>query len=196
MTLEGGGACNVAHNLKAVGCKVYVAGVAACDEAGNWLRKNFVERGINADCIISEINRPTTLKTRCATKGQQLLRVDTENAEEIQTESQEVILGFIKKHAEEIDGVIMSDYRKGVFNSADFVKRIINLCHNSNIIVATDSKSRNIAAFENIDIVKPNNIELENAVDIKITDEDSLNRAGELYLEKSKAKVPSRCGIY
>lgn len=187
--LEGGGACNVAHNLKTLGCNVCVAGVAADDEAGRWIRQYLEDMGIVTDCIIAEADRPTTLKTRYATKGQQLLRVDKEKTNEILGETEELILQYIKKHATTIDGVVMSDYRKGVLNSENFIKRIINLCSENEILTAIDSKSRNIYAFENANIVKPNNIELENAVGIKIADEDSLNSAGEEYLKRSGAKI-------
>lgn len=187
--LEGGGACNVAHNLRALGCSVLIAGVVADDEAGRWLKEYLSSEGIDITCVIQELGRPTTLKTRYATKGQQLLRVDNENTDVIINKTQKKILDFIKSNAKKIDAIIMSDYKKGVLNSGHFIKNIIEICSKEKIFTAIDSKSRNISAFENIDIVKPNNIELENAVNIKIIDDETLDKAGKLYLEKSKAKT-------
>ena len=52
-----------------------------------------------------------------------------------------------------------------------------------------DSKSRNIEAFKGADFVKPNNLELTEAVGFPIKDEESLNKAGEDYLVRSGAKA-------
>ena len=187
--LEVGGACNVAHNLKSLGCNVLIAGVAADDEAGTWLKNHLAGANIDTKCVIAEEGRPTTLKVRYATKGQQLLRVDYEKTDEILDETKHKILDFIAMYSDRIDGVIMSDYRKGVLNSERFIKEVVDLCRRYRIMTSIDSKSRDISAFENIDIVKPNNIELENAVNVKINDDDSLNKAGELYLARSKARI-------
>lgn len=42
--LEAGGASNVACNLRQMGCNVLIAGVAANDEAGMWLRKHLASK--------------------------------------------------------------------------------------------------------------------------------------------------------
>ena len=93
----------------------------------------------------------------------------------------------MKESLSDCDAVILSDYKKGIFNSADFVREIIALCNERGAIVGIDSKSHDIQAFKNADFVKPNNLELEEAVGIKIEDEKSLNDAGRVYLEKSQA---------
>ena len=187
-SLEAGGASNVANNMKSLGSDVYVAGTAADDEAGKWLRSHLAENGMHTDGIIAEKNRPTIVKTRYATKGQQLLRVDNEVTGCILEETQIQIIDFIRAHAQELDAIVLSDYKKGVLESRNFVAEVIRICNESNILVSIDSKSRNIEVFRNADFVKPNNLELEEAVGIKITDEDSLNEAGKVYLYKSGAK--------
>lgn len=186
-TLEAGGASNVANNISALGSKVYMVGIAANDNPGLWLRKHMQEAGINIEGIIEE-KRPTSVKTRFATKGQQLLRMDNEVVGCISVQAQKEILKFIENKAQELDAVVLSDYKKGVLDSIKFVSEVINLCNNNHILVSIDSKSRNIEAFQNADFVKPNNLELEEAVGIKIVDENSLNEAGKVYLNKSKAK--------
>lgn len=187
--LEAGGACNVAHNLKALGANVAVVGVAAKDEAGMWLRNHFEIMGIDISGVFEEEGRPTTIKTRYAVKGQQLLRVDTETTESISERMQRIILEFITQVIAKFDAVVISDYMKGMFREPSFVKSIISTCNNNNVLVAIDSKSREISAFSNADFVKPNNLELEAAVGITITDDDTLDAAGEKYLSESEAKA-------
>lgn len=183
-----GGASNVALNMYAMGGHIAMAGVAATDESGVWLRSFLNSMKIATDGIVSEDNRMTTLKTRFATKGQQLLRVDQEDSSGIKEETRRKLLYYVASHIQEWDAVVLSDYCKGVFTDADFVRTLIRICNENDVVVTIDSKSRNIEAFENADFVKPNNLELENAVDIKITDSDSLDRAGKKYLAISKAK--------
>lgn len=186
--LEAGGASNVANNIRSLGSEVYVIGTAAEDEAGNWLRARLAENGMHTDGIFAEEDRPTSVKTRFATKGQQLLRMDNEKIGCISDATQKKILSYLSEHSNEIDAVVLSDYKKGVLEDGNFVAEIIRICNEHQILISIDSKSRNIKAFKNADFVKPNNLELEEAVGIKITDEDSLNKAGNIYLEKSQAK--------
>ena len=188
-TCKAGGAANVALNLRELGANVMVAGVAARDNSGTWLRNFFLEKGLDGSYIVEEEGRLTTVKTRFATKGQQLFRMDQENSDQIKEETQEVLLSLISSRIDKINGIVLSDYKKGVLNNPDFVKKIIKLANHNGILVAIDSKSRNIQAFANADFVKPNNLELEEAVGVKIVDDTSLEKAGRIYLEKSAAKA-------
>lgn len=183
-----GGAANVALNINALGGSVVMAGVAANDENGKWLRGFLKDNGIDASGITEEKDKRTTVKTRFATKGQQLLRMDWEDNRDIAMETQRRLFECISMRVKELDGVVISDYCKGVFANADFVRDIIRLCGDNGVTIAIDSKSRGIEAFANADFVKPNNLELENAVGIKITDDISLDEAGAKYLQMSGAK--------
>ncbi len=183
-----GGASNVALNMHAMGGKLSMAGVAGLDDSGIWLREFLSAAAIDTEGIVAEDNRMTTVKTRFATKVQQLLRVDREDSRPIKERTQAQILDHITRHISKWDAVVLSDYCKGVFENPDFVRRIIRICNDNHVIVTIDSKSRHIDAFENADFVKPNNLELENAVNIEISDLESLDRAGKVYLERSRAK--------
>lgn len=186
-TLEAGGASNVAHNVKMLGADTYICGVAAMDNAGIWLRKYLKDKEINVDGIFQDA-RPTSKKTRYATKGQQLLRVDTEVKDCISTSMQKDILTYIKSHISSMDAIILSDYRKGIFNEVRFIKKIIQMCNETHTLVIIDSKSKEIEAFKGADLVKPNNLELEQAAGITITDEITFKAAGKKYLSNSGAK--------
>lgn len=185
---KAGGASNVAENMKALGSEVLITGVANEDSAGYWLRNHFSELGIKIDGIIKEEGRPTTVKTRFSALGQQLLRVDNEVTECIKTYTQNVIIEYLNSNIKKIDAMVLSDYRKGVLEDTDFLSRIIQIGNQNNILIGIDSKSKKIEAFKNVNFVKPNNLELEEAVGIKIVDEQSLNEAGKKYLQRSKAK--------
>lgn len=189
MSRIAGGASNVAHNIATLGSNVYIVGVVGRDDAGKWLKEHLEICGINTKGLLEEDERPTTVKRRFATKSQQLLRVDIEKSNSIAIDTENEVLEFLYGKIHKIDAVVLSDYRKGMLASPEFVRKIIHICNQYNVIISIDSKSSNIEAFENATFVKPNNLELEQAVNIKINDEDTLNEAGMCYLTRSKAKA-------
>ena len=184
-----GGASNVAMNLQNMGASVAVAGTAAEDSKGVWLRNYLDSCGINCGGIVLEPGRPTTVKTRFASMGQQLLRVDKEDSNCILEETQNALLSWLDATLPQCDALVISDYKKGVLNSPGFVRNVVALCGKHKTLCSIDSKSNNIEAFAGMDFVKPNNLELEAAVGLKIKNEADLERAGWTYLEKSGAKA-------
>lgn len=184
-----GGASNVAHNIVSLGSTVYMVGVVGNDAAGEWIKGHLEQRGINAEGLVIEEERPTTVKRRFATKSQQLLRVDIEKSNPVTADTENEIIATLEGLIQNLDAVVLSDYRKGVLSSPEFVRRIIRICNDNNVIITIDSKSSNIEAFENATFVKPNNLELEQAVNIKIEDDATLNEAGMCYLTRSGAKA-------
>lgn len=185
--MEAGGASNVAHNLKSLGAKVKVIGVLGNDSEGKWLQDHFKKIGIDISDVLILADRCTTTKTRYATKGQQLLRVDNENTQSISNDRKIDIINRLNCNISTLNAVVLSDYQKGMLVDDDLVRDIIKLCNENNVVILIDSKSEKIEAFENADFVKPNNVELENAVGIKIVDDSTLDEAGEIYLNRSKA---------
>ena len=113
--------------------------------------------------------------------------MDIEKNMDLLHETKTFMKSYIEKKIQMVDGIILSDYRKGVLEDSSFVERIIRLAKLRDIPVAVDSKSRNISVFKDADFVKPNNLELENAVGIHISDEETLDIAGERYLKESEA---------
>lgn len=188
MSRTAGGASNVAKNVCTLGARVQVIGVAAEDEAGCWLREDLAQMGIHTEGIFSD-QRPTIVKTRYATKGQQLLRVDHEVCRDISEQVKTRILDMLREMIGSTDAVILSDYCKGLFADDAFVRELIAICQVHQIFVLIDSKRKELGCFEHADIVKPNNLELEAATGVQIVDDASLNSAGSIYLEKSGAKL-------
>lgn len=184
-----GGAGNVAKNVCALGAEVYVAGIIGNDAKGTWLKNQFAEYGINTDGLFSEYGKPTTVKTRFAVKGHQLLRVDRENKGKISSETEDLIASYLEQILPQCDLLIMSDYQKGVLLNPDFVLRIADMARSNNVLCSIDSKTRNVSAFKNLDFVKHNNFELEGIIGFKIESESSLDEAGKEYLKRSEAKA-------
>ncbi len=71
-----GGAGNVAANLRALGCEVYLLGVVGADGAARSVRELLMELGISDSWLLEDGARPTTEKTRLIAHQQQVLRLD------------------------------------------------------------------------------------------------------------------------
>jgi len=186
-TMEAGGASNVANNLSSLGAKVSIVGVAADDMAGRWIRAHLRENGVDIEGIVDD-GKSTILKTRYASRGQQLLRVDQETDACVSENFRDGVMSYLEEKVDEVDAIVLSDYKKGVLQDMKFVSEVIHFCTGHHILIGVDSKNRSISAFRDADFVKPNNLELAEAVGIRITDDESLDRAGKIYLERSGAR--------
>src|SRR5205823_2142735 len=114
-----GGASSVATMLRALGAKVAVAGVVGPDADASRLRQTLTDLGIDQEGVITDADRPTTVKERYIGRAQhrhpqQMIRVDYEVRRPvpapIETELCQVIAHLLRK----TDIVLISDYDKGV----------------------------------------------------------------------------------
>ena len=109
-----GGAANVANNLIALGAEATICGVVGDDEDGEVLRWAFGENGLDSSALVAAAGRPTTRKTRIIGNAQQVVRIDTETDEPVEDAAGEALAAAIRERIGEVDGVILSDYGKGV----------------------------------------------------------------------------------
>src|SRR2546422_443575 len=73
-----GGAANVAANIAALGGGAIVAGVVGDDEAANHLELAIANAGVCHEDLISDRERPTTVKLRIVAHERQIVRLDRE----------------------------------------------------------------------------------------------------------------------
>lgn len=149
-----GGAGNAAVNLASLGTKVYLAGIRGLDVDGDILSYHLKKYKINVDCLLNT-KTPTTVKTRIVCEGQQIVRYDTEKINLILTDTAVKIRNFIKKRIRHIDGVLISDYNKGM-NKEELMHDIIKLCKKYKKPVVVDSKSKDFLMFRWATLFTPN----------------------------------------
>lgn len=183
-----GGAANVANNLVALGCEVYLVGAVGQDEKGDRLFRITQERGIRSEGIFRFVHRPTTSKIRIIAHNQQVLRIDKEDNRPITEETEQKIINFINQHVPDMDGVICSDYRKGIL-SEKVIKAVMHRAANSKVQVVVDPKQSDFSIYKGATVITPNQKEVEEAAPIKIHDEHDLERAAEYLLGLTKAKA-------
>ncbi|MCW5938409.1 MAG: bifunctional hydroxymethylpyrimidine kinase/phosphomethylpyrimidine kinase [Fimbriimonadaceae bacterium] len=121
-----GGAANVAANLLALGLGVSLVGVRGDDEAGAALMDGLRAAHLEADGVIVDPDRPTTVKTRVVAQSQQVVRFDREVREPIGASVAERIGESLVERSGRSSAVLVSDYAKGAL-TPDVVGRAIAL---------------------------------------------------------------------
>lgn len=154
-----GGAGNVALNVAGLGCRTVLLGVRGDDAAGQRLSAILSERKIRDDLIVNA-GMATTTKTRVIGQGQQLLRLDEEDALEASENIRARMLSLLDKALTIADGVILSDYDKGVL-SGSLCADILGRCQSKGIPVFVDPKGKGWDRYQGATCVTPNISEVE-----------------------------------
>jgi len=152
-----GGAANVALNLNSLGAEVVLIGLIGPDDAGESLASALQKDGIDPAYLITSPSRRTTRKARVMSQGQQLLRVDTEDAQPPNDNERERLFAQVKGclTAENVDVVLFQDYDKGVLDE-QLIKAVTALAKRAGIPTVVDPKARNLWHYEGVTLFKPN----------------------------------------
>ena len=191
-TVVPGGAGNVIHNMATLGGQTYAVGVLGDDLAGRQLIRILGEKNVNTDGFIVDESRPTITKTRImaggdATVRQQVVRVDKENKEVLNSAVEQALHNYILSCIIEMDGVVISDYGSNTV-TLSIMRQIIKQCRQHNIPCIVDSRY-NVMAYTGVTLVKQNESEAAIAVGYKLSDKELLLKAGQTILEKLDAQA-------
>ena len=164
-----GGAANVAVNLAALGATTRLIGVVGKDAAGDSLENILSARGIDCDFIRAG-DRPTITKTRVQSRGQQLIRLDQENAAELHDDA---LVASLQTAIGEAGAVILSDYGKGALTD---VKKMISICSDAGVPVLVDPKGTDFSKYRGASLITPNQTEFEAVAGVCDSDEELVER--------------------
>lgn len=183
-----GGVGNVARNVAALGGSVALVGLIGGDaEAHEALRLVGAEEPAIEGYLVTDASRPTTLKTRFVSGGQQLLRVDLEESRPVAGEVEQRLIRTLKDAARGAGVILLSDYGKGVVTDA-VIAAARETAAETGARLIVDSKARSFARYGEIDLVKPNAAELGHATDLPTETDEELEVAIARVLELWAAK--------
>ncbi len=185
-----GGALNPAVNARTLGAEVYLAGVIGADDPGQRLRAQLGALGVHMEGLLTEPGRPTSTKTRVLAGDsqlvqQQIVRIDQIDTSELEAETKQGIITYLRETIPLVDVVMISDYENGVINP-DVLRAALPQAERQGKIVVADSHG-DLARFQGVTALTPNQPEAEATLGWEITDGPSLNRAGERLLEMTGA---------
>ena len=185
-----GGALNPAVNARTLGAEVYLSGVIGDDEPGRLLRMQMSELGVRMEGLFTEPGRPTSTKTRVLAGDtqlvqQQIVRIDQIDTSELEDETKQRIIAYLRETISQVDMLLISDYENGVI-SPDVLKIALPQAQLDGKIIVADSHG-DLARFQRVTALTPNQPEAEAMVGWEITDRALLNRAGERLLKLTRA---------
>ncbi|CQR70560.1 Bifunctional protein HldE [Sporomusa ovata DSM 2662] len=191
-TVVPGGAANAVNNAAALGGQVYAVGVVGPDNAGEQLSHSLRDKKVNTDGLFIDTVRPTITKTRImaggqATVRQQIVRIDRESKEPLDTTIEQKLLTYIEATMQTMSAVIISDYGSMTISPA-IREQVISACNRAGIPSIVDSRY-DIMAYEGIRLVKQNESEAAAATGLKMLNGSQVQQTAELMLAKLKAEV-------
>lgn len=172
--LRVGGAANVALNTASLGADTTVIAVIGSDESGDALKQLLEESHINTQYLVTSDQRVTTNKTRIMSRNQQMMRLDAEMTQDIDTDTEnellESVTAYFKAHRPNV--LILEDYNKGVLTER-VITSLIALCELHGVVTAVDPKRKNFLSFKGVTIFKPNLKEVKEGLNL-ITEQADL----------------------
>jgi len=171
-----GGAGNVANNLTQLGCQVFLGGIVGQDEKGQQLLTMARDLGIHIEGVLVDPARPTTVKTRVISNGHQVLRIDREVRTSLQESQAEALLDWARRQMSHVDGIILSDYAKGVLGP-DFCQALIGAARTRRLPVLVDPKGEDFSKYRGAFLLTPNKKELKEASQMPVQTADQLKQA-------------------
>ena len=164
-----GGAANVALNVVSLGAEAIMCSVIGSDQQGDRLVGLLDESGISQQGIVRSDNRKTTIKTRVIGNNQQLLRIDSEQTDDISNTEEIALFEKIDELiASGIDALIFEDYNKGVL-TANVIATVISKCKAANVLTTVDPKKDHFLDYKGVDLFKPNLKELKEGLDVQFS---------------------------
>ncbi|MGD0898960.1 MAG: bifunctional heptose 7-phosphate kinase/heptose 1-phosphate adenyltransferase [Thermoguttaceae bacterium] len=183
-----GGAGSVALMLATLGAQTVLAAAIGQDEEGQTVRRLLDKHDINHRLVLSVADRPTTVKERllgCAQQRypHQMMRVDRETQEPIDTDTFERILSGIARCIDEIDLVLISDYNKGVCKG-EMIPRLVELARAAGVpLLADPVKDADYRRYAGCTCITPNRAEAGRALGTRITTPQEGIEAGRRLLD-------------
>ena len=162
-----GGAANVALNIKSMGATPFICSVIGDGDNGLLFKKLLSEYHLSDKGLIVSDQRITTVKTRIIGNNQQLIRIDEERTEDINSITSYNLLELVKQisDTENIDAIIFEDYNKGIL-SHELIQSVINFANEKGIVTAVDPKIKNFLSYSDVTLFKPNLKELKNGLSL------------------------------
>lgn len=183
-----GGAANVAWNIASMGAGVVPVGVVGRDRPRQTIIKEFKKGGISRAGLVEDEKRHTTIKTRIVAHHQQVVRVDREHRQDLSPSLESRVIKKLKKLVPQTDAILLEDYNKGLITDG-VLKTVLDLSQKHKKIVTVDPKFNHFMDFKGVTLFKPNVLETERALGIKISGQQDMLRAGKMLIDQLGTKA-------
>ena len=185
-----GGAGNVARNIASLGAACELLAVVGRDEAAYSIIRQLKSQGRVRPNFVESEKRMTTVKTRFVANqhNTHLLRADWEDTTPIDREIEDSLIGRFEELLQLVDGVILSDYAKGVLTSR-VIAEIIAKAGAAGKPVVVDPKGSDYGRYRGATTLTPNLAELGVALGRRVrNDEREIETAAQELISKTECE--------
>ncbi|MGH6985758.1 MAG: D-glycero-beta-D-manno-heptose 1-phosphate adenylyltransferase [Caulobacteraceae bacterium] len=183
-----GAAGNVARNLAALGVEAGLIGVVGSDAAAHEAAMLIGSEVRIESFIVTDPDRATTTKTRFVAAGQQLLRVDDEDARTIGGEIEQRLCRTIREASAGAGVMLVSDYGKGVATQ-QVIETALEVARAARAPLIIDSKAEDFSRYGEVDLIKPNAAELARVANLPVNTDEEIEAALEVALASCAARA-------
>jgi len=179
-----GGAAHVARCLAALGGDVICCGVVGADAAADQLRAALVEQGIDAEGLLTDSTRPTTVKRSLVGLAQhrhpqKMFRLDIESKAPLDDALEQSLISMIKARLDGVDVICIEDYDKGVCTPR-VCQAVIELARDSGVEVLVDpAPLEDYTKYRGATSITPNRTEAELAMGAPASTVEAANGLAE-----------------
>ncbi|MBX3407457.1 MAG: bifunctional heptose 7-phosphate kinase/heptose 1-phosphate adenyltransferase [Phycisphaeraceae bacterium] len=159
-----GGAANVCLDLVAMRARVHAYGVVGDDREADLLRSGLAAAGVQADGLVGDGTRPTTVKRSLIGLAQhrhpqKMFRVDYESRVPLARAAIEQILARFEADLRDADVVCIEDYNKGVC-TPELCARVIEVSRRAGVPVLVDPAAiEDYSRYAGASTITPNRTE-------------------------------------
>jgi D-beta-D-heptose 7-phosphate kinase/D-beta-D-heptose 1-phosphate adenosyltransferase len=146
------------------------------DAGASSLRTTLVGAGVLCEDLVVDRSRPTTSKTRVIAHAQQVVRTDHEKRDPLPPEIEQELVQRIRARLDDVDVVVLSDYRKGVV-SEHLAQALMDAAAAASKPVIVDPKGLDYAKYRGATIITPNALDAGQAANVHIEREEDLLEA-------------------
>jgi len=172
-----GGCGNVIRNLNNLGVKASLVSVVGQDLAGDLLIEQLLKKDISVSNVLRLGSTRTTEKMRIVADRQQVARVDWD-MNDFEIKHYNTLIESVAKTIKDVDGIIISDYGKGVCSEL-LIKKVMKLSKGNKVPVYVDPKGNNWDKYKYASLITPNTIEAESILGDKLILDKDFENAGE-----------------
>jgi D-beta-D-heptose 7-phosphate kinase / D-beta-D-heptose 1-phosphate adenosyltransferase len=183
-----GGAGNVARNIAALGGTAVLMGLVGQDAAGDEVRALIAAGAGLVDRHVSSARRPTICKTRYMAGHQQLLRVDEENTEALDSDEEAALIAAARDAIPAVDALILSDYGKSVLGPR-VLETVIAAAQERGIPVYVDPKGEDFRRYRGASCITPNLRELAAAARLPVGSDAEVIAAATRVMQECGAET-------
>lgn len=150
-----GGAANVARNLTALQVGTELFSAIGRDEAASQLRRLLKTQWVGCRGLLASDSRPTSLKTRIVAHQQQVVRIDRETRDGLNTRLTQQMLQLVRAQIASTAAVIVGDYGKGVVTQP-LLEELKSLCRRHGVWLSLDPKPVHRLDLKGLSLITPN----------------------------------------